>query len=315
MFVFFGCGQKNVDDVTSIDVNTTTTEKGNIDNLEVTTNFNEDVTQKVDIETSVVENEYTTETTTNDNNKIESTISVQTTNGTETTKISELNDGQTTMQSIETTTVDKTTTNAVETTESTNKTIFTVIFKGYDGKVLKTEKVKKGEDATAPNPPEIKGFLFVKWDTYYKDVKTDITVNAVYKEITKPTLIVDTVKTNDKEVVVKVSAVNNPGLLALLLKINYDESALTLKKVENGSTMTEYTFTGPKNLKSGCNAAWNIIEVPENVVDGEVVLLHFEVNKDALIGSHNISVTCFDGAFNSDYETVDFDIINGSIII
>ena len=137
----------------------------------------------------------------------------------------------------------------------------------------------------------------------------------MYKEITKPTFIVDTVKTNDKEVVVKVSAVNNPGLLALLLKINYDESALSLKKVENGSMMKEYTFTGPKNLKSGCNVAWNIIEVPDNVVDGETVLLHFAVNKDAPKGSYNISVTCFDGAFNSNYETIDFDIINGSITI
>ena len=203
----------------------------------------------------------------------------------------------------------------VETTQSNEETSFTVIFKGYDGKILKTEKVKKGEDATAPEVPEIKGFLFVKWDTYYKAVKTDITVTAVYKEITAPTLIVDTVKTNDKEVVVKVSAVNNPGLLALLLKINYDESALTLKKVENGSTMKEYTFTGPKKLKSGCNVAWNIIEVPENVVDGEVVLLHFGVNDGTPKGSYDIAVTCFDGAFNSDYEPVDFDIVNGAIII
>ena len=299
MLVFFGCGQKTGDDTTSIDANMSTTEKGALDNLEVTTNINVDVTQAIDIETSDTENNHTTEVTTNGDNKIESTVDEQTTNDVESTKSSESNDDQTSMIS----------------TESNSETVFTVIFKGYDGETLKTEKVKKGEDATAPEPPVIKGFLFVKWDTYYKEVKTDITVNAVYKEITKPTFIVDTVKTNDKEVVVKVSAVNNPGLLALLLKINYDESALSLKKVENGSMMKEYTFTGPKNLKSGCNVAWNIIEVPDNVVDGETVLLHFAVNKDAPKGSYNISVTCFDGAFNSNYETIDFDIINGSITI
>ncbi len=140
-------------------------------------------------------------------------------------------------------------------------------------------------------------------------------MNAVYKEITASTLIVDTVKTNDKEAVVKVSAINNPGLLALLLKINYDESALTLKKVENGSTMTEYTFTGPKNLKSGCNVAWNIIEVPENVIDGEVAVLHFDINSHTKKGSYEISVSCYDGAFDEEYEAVKFNIINGFIIV
>lgn len=286
VFMFLGCGQKDEE------VTVSTTEKVNLDNSEHITSFDAETTTKAtDIEISVSDEQHTTEEITSNRNKNETTTEGKT-----------IND------------VVVTTENSLI-TQNSDEIFFSVIFKGYGGKVLKTEKVKKGEDATAPEPPEIKGFLFVKWDSYYKEVNTDIIVNAVYKKITEPTLIIDTVKTNDKEVVVKVSAINNPGLLALLLKINYDESALSLKKVENGSMMKEYTFTGPKNLKSGCNIAWNIIEVPENVVDGEVVLLHFEVNKGAQKGSHDISVTCFDGAFNSDYETVDFDIINGSIII
>ena len=288
--MLFGCGQQEQTEATVSDVSTI--EKQNIENSESTSTA---TTDNGDKPTKVTDSETTY-----------NTPSAENTTGTD-------REDQTTTESKTKENVE-TTSNAI-TSENKNEDIFTVTFKDYNGNTLKEEKVKKGKDATAPEPPKRDGYIFVKWDTYFKEVKTDITVNAVYKEITAPTLIVDTVKTNDKEAVVKVSAINNPGLLALLLKINYDESALTLKKVENGSTMTEYTFTGPKNLKSGCNASWNIIEVPENVVDGEVVLLHFEVNKDALIGSHNISVTCFDGAFNSDYESVDFDIINGSIII
>ena len=90
---------------------------------------------------------------------------------------------------------------------------------------------------------------------------------------------------------------------------------MTLKKVENASAMAGYTFTGPRKLKNGCNVAWNIIEVPENVVDGEVVLLHFEINQAAPEGAYDVSVSCFDGAFDSNYEAVKFDIINGSVII
>lgn len=206
-------------------------------------------------------------------------------------------------------------TNDSETTENTKETFFVVTFKDYNGDILKEEKVKKGENATAPEPPKRDGYIFVKWDTYFKEVKTDITVNAVYKEITEPTLIVNSVKVNKKEAVVKVSTINNPGLLALLLKINYDENAMTLKKVESGSVMSAYTFTGPKNFKSGCNAAWNIIDVPENVDDGEIAILHFELAQDAKEGTYEISVSCYDGAFDKEYEAVKFNVINGSIII
>ncbi len=209
-----------------------------------------------------------------------------------------------------------TTTSQTETTiAKKDENIFTVIFKDYNGNVLKEQRVKKGEDATAPEPPKRDGYVFVKWDTYYKEVKTDIDVTAIYEELTEPTLIVDTVKATGKDVVVKVSVVNNPGLLALVLKVNYDEEVMFLKNVDSGSSMGDYTFTAPKNKKSGCNAAWNIIDVPENIVDGEIAVLHFEIADDANPGAYDVSVSCYDGAFDSNYEPVKFGILNGSVNI
>lgn len=290
--MFFGCSQQ--EQTEDADSKVSITENQNIENSEtvsvVTTDSDDKLTESTDSKIPVDNNQSTEITTDADGQNQTTTESKTTTNVVETT-------------------------NDSETTANMKETLFVVTFKDYNGDILKEEKVKKGKDATAPDAPVKEGFIFIKWDTYYKEVNADIIVNAVYKKITEPTLVVDTVKTNDKEAVVKVSAINNPGLLALLLKINYDENALILKKVENASLMTNYTFTEPKNLKSGCNVAWNIIDVPENVVDGEIILLHFEVVKGAPKGSHDISITCFDGAFDSNYETVKFDIINGSIII
>lgn len=289
--MFFGCGQQEQTEVASSNVSTT--ENQNIDNSEsvsvVTTDNGDKPTETTDSKTSVENNQSTENTTDADGQNQTTTESKTTTNVVETT-------------------------NDIETTENTKETFFVVTFKDYNGDILKEEKVKKGEDATAPEPPKRDGYIFVKWDTYYKVVKTDITVNAVYKEITEPTLIVDSVKVNTNEAVVKVSTINNPGLLALLLKINYDENVMTLKKVESGSLMEGYTFTGPKNLKNGCRAAWNTVEIPENVIDGEVLILHFDINPQAPQGAHEVAVTCYDGAFNSEYEVVKFNIINGSII-
>lgn len=200
-----------------------------------------------------------------------------------------------------------------ETTKEENT--FNVTFKDYNGDILKEEKVKKGEAATAPVPPKRDGFVFVKWDTYYKEVEGDIVITAIYRELTEPTLIVDAVEATKKDVTVKISMVNNPGLLALLLKIDYDEDAMSLEKVESGSSMKGYSFISPKNKKAGCNAAWNIVEAPENAVDGEVAILHFKLKSDAKKGIHDIAVSCYDGAFDSNYEPVKFKIIDGSVNI
>lgn len=58
---------------------------------------------------------------------------------------------------------------------------YTVTFKDYDGAVLKTDKVKAGEDATPPETiPERDGYVFTGWSKEYTNVTKDITVKAKY---------------------------------------------------------------------------------------------------------------------------------------
>lgn len=57
---------------------------------------------------------------------------------------------------------------------------------GYDGTVLKTEKVPYGNPATAPDAPAIDGYEFAGWDTAFDPVTSDLTVTAVYRELQKP---------------------------------------------------------------------------------------------------------------------------------
>lgn len=202
------------------------------------------------------------------------------------------------------------------TTDVDTVEMFTVTFEDYDGTVLKTENIEKGKSATAPEKPVRDGYRFVKWDTSYENVKVDITVTAVYEEITLPSLIVDEVTGKKGDTVaVKVNMANNPGILAMLLNITYDENVMKLKKVKNGSLMDDYMFTPPKNLKSGCNAAWNINDIPDGDKDGELIVLYFDVSRKAEKGSYPISVSCLNNAFDNDYNIVPFEMINGAIVI
>lgn len=192
---------------------------------------------------------------------------------------------------------------------------FDVVFKNFDGSVLKTEKVNEGDTANPPIGLKRDGYKFVKWDKSFDNVTKDVVVKAVYEEITEPTLIVDTVYSKGEDVVVKVSVKNNPGTLTMLLNTIYVENAMELTKIESGKAMKGYSFVAPKKLSNACNAAWYINDVPDKITDGEIALLHFKLNKNVAPGAYEISISCDNGAFGSNYEEIQFDIINGYVVI
>ncbi len=193
--------------------------------------------------------------------------------------------------------------------------MFTVVFEDFDGRVLKTETVHAGGSATPPVGLKRDGYKFLKWDTPFDNVTKDIVVKAIYEELKGPTLVADTVYTQGEDVIVKVYIQNNPGILTLLLNTMYVENAMELTKIESGQAMEGYTFVGPKQPGNACNAAWYNIDVPEKVTDGEIALLHFKMNENADPGAYEISISCNNGAFDARYEKVEFDIINGYVIL
>lgn len=59
----------------------------------------------------------------------------------------------------------------------------TVIFTGYDGRVLKTEDVRLFQSAEAPEVPEEPGYRFTGWDREFGRVSEDMTVAALFEPL------------------------------------------------------------------------------------------------------------------------------------
>ena len=78
---------------------------------------------------------------------------------------------------------------------------------------------------------------------------------------------------------------DNPGVSELVLSFEYDSSAMNLVKVTNGEAMNDATYTGPKNLASGCMATWYYIDEPDYFKDGSLVALEFEIVDSAAMGN------------------------------
>ncbi len=60
---------------------------------------------------------------------------------------------------------------------------FTVKFVDYNGTLLSTQTVEYGKSAQAPENPSQEGYNFVGWDKLFYEVKSDMTVTAVYESI------------------------------------------------------------------------------------------------------------------------------------
>ena len=62
--------------------------------------------------------------------------------------------------------------------------VYTVTFVGKDGTTpLKTQSVNRGDDATAPEAPEVDGYVFSGWSCTYTGVTEDLTVIAEYLKL------------------------------------------------------------------------------------------------------------------------------------
>ncbi len=171
---------------------------------------------------------------------------------------------------------------------------YTVTFKDWDGTVLKTETVEDGKGAAAPAEPARNGYTFNGWDKAFSEVTGDLVVTATYTQSTEPMLVIGDTNAvaGETKVTLKVSLKNNPGFLTMALKMTFNSDVLTLTKVSNGADYTDYNFTAPRNLSSGCNAAWFLSDLPSEIVDGDVMTLQFTVNANAVPGRYPVTVSC-----------------------
>ena len=62
-------------------------------------------------------------------------------------------------------------------------TYFTVRFLDWDNTLLKKESVAKGKNATPPDDPHRSGYKFIGWDEDYTNVRSNLTIYAMYKKL------------------------------------------------------------------------------------------------------------------------------------
>lgn len=194
---------------------------------------------------------------------------------------------------------------------------YNVTFQDFDGTVLKTESVEEGKAATAPEDPQREGYTFAGWDRDFSSVDKDIVTTAEYLRITDTVFKVDTVtvESDNKNAEVKVSVANNPGILGMVFSVSYDEKVLKLIDCQNGVALSALAFQEPSRLISGCNFVWYGSE-PGEIMDGEMLILTFEIAENAEPGTYPISISWNDNTiYDSNSDMVAPDIKQGAIVV
>lgn len=194
---------------------------------------------------------------------------------------------------------------------------YTVIFQDFNGTNLKTEIVKSGEPASAPTDPHREGYTFAGWNKDYSSITKDMVITAEYTRITETTFTVNTIATKPdaKTVDTKVSVTNNPGILGMVLSLEYDEETLKLIACQNGVALSALTFQEPSRYISGCNFVWYGSETGE-VMDGEMLILTFEIAENAKLGTYPITISWDDrDIYDSNCDMVDPTVIQGGIVL
>lgn len=201
---------------------------------------------------------------------------------------------------------------------SPDETVFyNVTFQDFDGTVLKTESVEANEAATAPADPQRDGYTFVGWNKEFSSIVKDTVITAEYLRITDTAFKVDTITAaaDNKKVEMKVSVINNPGILGMVFSVNYDAENLKLIDCQNGVALSALAFQEPSRLISGCNFVWYGSETGE-VMDGEMLILTFEIAENAKPGTYPITISWNDrDIYDSNCDMVNPDVVQGGIVI
>lgn len=123
-------------------------------------------------------------------------------------------------------------------------------------------------------------------------------------------------KPGEKNVKVILSVKGNPGILGMTLSVKYNQKALTLKNAENGTAIKDVlTMTTGAVLQSGCKFTWDGENIKDNQIkDGEILVLTFDVTDDAQVGSYDIEFIYNDGDIvDKNLDTIDLTVSKGII--
>ena len=114
---------------------------------------------------------------------------------------------------------------------------------------------------------------------------------------------------------ITISLENNPGIVSMLLNVDFDDSALTLTKVKDAGVLG--TEEHSDNMGSPYALSWSNDTSRTNfTVNGTIVTLTFKANEGAESKDYPITVSynnAKDEIYNKDFMTVDFETVNGNV--
>ena len=198
---------------------------------------------------------------------------------------------------------------------------YTVVFKDYDGKVIKTEEVEEGKAATPPeNPVRTDGYVFSGWDKTFDNVTQNMEIMSQYTQISGLFMSANKVEVEpgSKDVKIALSVNNNPGILGMTLSVKYNQKCLTLKNAENGTAVKDVlTMTRGAILQRGCKFIWDGQDISDaQIKDGEVLILTFDVPENTPSGIYDIDFVYDEGDIvDRNLNPLSLSVKSGSIVV
>ncbi len=149
-------------------------------------------------------------------------------------------------------------------------------------------------------------------DADENEVELD-SISGAVTLITDPIIMVGKVSgAAGDTVTVDVALANSPSLYEMVLKIEFDDTVLTLTSAVNGEAASAFDFTAPRRLRNGAAFEW-YGDAPATA-NGTVLTLTFTIAADAEAGEYEVSLICDPaGTLDADEAEVDIPNISGSV--
>ena len=144
---------------------------------------------------------------------------------------------------------------------------YTVFFKDYDNTEIKVEKVKHGDNATPPPPPQREGYDFYRWEpSESTNIIQDLIVTALYKEIVVENIEISSLSNN--------KTVYNEGE-----NLQLDGLTVILNKTDDSTEKVEFWEFETKGLITSLADDTPLLKETE-----EVIITHQESNSATSLG-------------------------------
>lgn len=140
------------------------------------------------------------------------------------------------------------------------------------------------------------------------------------EDVVQPVIKVNTSYGKPGDIItVSIDLQKNPGILGMVLSMEYDETAMTLLSVENGEAVSEVlTLTTSGSLSSGARFVWDGLDIDEeDIRNGTLLNLEFELSSGAEAGKRYPLKLAYESGdiVDADLNTVNPRIIQGYVEI